>query len=68
MVEDILRNRAIRLFTYLKELTELRTKVVRNLHQYDELIWFSDIPKERGCFCAAWQQPSDYEPELWLRI
>lgn len=68
MVEDLLRNRAVRLFTYLKELTELRTKVVRNLDQYDELIWFSDIPKERGCFCAAWERLSDYEPELWMRI
>ncbi|HAG49870.1 MAG: hypothetical protein A2X87_04120 [Deltaproteobacteria bacterium GWC2_42_51] len=68
MAENVLRNRAIRLFTYLKELTELRTKVVRNLDHYDELIWFSDIPIERGCFCSAWRQPFDYEPELWLRI
>lgn len=68
MTEDVLRNRAIRLFTYLKELTELRTKVIRTLDQYDDVIWFSDIPKKRGCFCSAWRQSSDYEPDLWLRI
>ena len=52
--EDEIRDRAIRLFTFLRELTELRTTTVRNCDQYEKVIWFDDIPQEVGCDCIAW--------------
>jgi len=68
MSQDIARDRSIRLFTYLKELSELKTKVVRSIEQYEDVLWLSDIPHERGCFCAAWQTTDEEEPELWVRV
>ncbi len=64
-----LRNRAAALYTFLKEFTELRTKAVRSLDQYDEVLWFSDVPREPECDCAAWHRGRDRESgEVWLEI
>ena len=50
----LVRDRAVRLFTYLKELTELRTDVRRNCDDYDQVVWWAEIPREKECYCAAW--------------
>ncbi|MGH7427066.1 MAG: AAA domain-containing protein [Candidatus Methylomirabilaceae bacterium] len=63
------RNRATALYTFLKEFTELRTKTVRSLDQYEHVLWFSDIPREAECNCAAWHRGQDGESgEVWLEI
>lgn len=38
------QDRAIRLFTYLKEITELRTKPVRDFANYEDVIWLCNLP------------------------
>ena len=65
---DLIRDRAIRLFTYLRELTKLRSKVIRTLDNYDSVLWFSDIPREQGCFTQAWGAEQDGSEEIWLEI
>lgn len=60
-------DRATRLFRFLKELTELRLKTIRNLESY-EVLWFNDIPRKEGCFCAAWPKNLDVSDELWVEI
>ena len=49
-----LRDKAVRLFTYLKEVCQLRFVVVRDRRNYDLLLWFHDIPREPECLCIAW--------------
>lgn len=67
--DEHIRDRAIRLFTFLRELTELRTTTVRSLEQYEKVLWFSDIPREQGCHCIAWGPIEDDErSEIWLEI
>ena len=39
------KEKSVQLFTYLKELSALRTKQVKNINNYEEVLWFSDIPK-----------------------
>ena len=48
--DEMVRANTIRVFTYLKELAQLRTKVIRDCLDYEDLIWFNDIPKEKGCY------------------
>ena len=60
-------DRAIRLFRFLKELTELRLKTIRNLESY-EVLWLKDIPCREGCFCAAWSKSKDVSDELLVKI
>ena len=69
-----IRDRAIRLFTYLKELCALRTIRTRDVASYDQVFWFSEIPHDRLCRCIAWQssdpslQATDQTPDVWIQI
>jgi len=49
-----IRDRAIRLFTYLKELCMLRTTQVRTAASYDQVFWINDLPRDKLCQCVAW--------------
>lgn len=63
------RDRAIRLFTFLRELTELRTKTIRTSDQYKKVLLFNDIPREPGCRRIAWGSVEDVkQSEVWLEI
>jgi len=64
-----LRDRAIRLFSFLRDLTELRTRTIRTIDQYDTVIWFQDIPHEPECHCIAWSKEIEEEhADVWLQI
>jgi very-short-patch-repair endonuclease len=64
---DELRDKAVRLFTYLKEVCQLRFVVVRDCRNYDHLLWFHDIPREPECFCIAWNGPTETN-ESWIEV
>ncbi len=56
------RDRAIELYTFLKEFVQLRTRTIRDVSSYEqdgEVIWAADIPRERVMLL--------YEPARWLR-
>lgn len=64
-----IRDRAIRLFTFLRELSELRTKMIRTSGEYETVLWFNKIPREKECYCIAWQPIDDEEhSEIWVEI
>jgi hypothetical protein len=60
------RDRAIRLFEYLKRLAELRTRTVRDLDEYTEVVWFAEVPSEPECRVATGVRPAD--PARWLTL
>lgn len=65
---DHIRDRAIRLFTYLRELTQLRSKVIRTLKDYENVLWLSDIPREQGCFTQVWGVSQEGQEDIWVEI
>ncbi len=40
--------RAVRLFRYLRDLSELRTRAVRDIDSYEEVVWFEGLPAAFG--------------------
>ncbi len=67
--DEQVRARATRLFTFLRELTELQSKTVRTIDQYDKALWFKAIPREPGCHCIAWRPIEDQEEsDVWVEI
>jgi very-short-patch-repair endonuclease len=62
------RQKAVALFSYLKELSQLRNRIIRSLDQdqYEEVLWYSSIPEEPGCFSAA-RKPEE-EPDCWVQV
>jgi very-short-patch-repair endonuclease len=66
---DSSHQRAISLFTYLKELSALRTRMVRTVDSYESVVWLADIPRERECFSASWfAEPGKRDEDSWIRI
>ena len=65
---DILQDRAIRLFSFLRELAMLKTRVVRDLDHYERVVWFSDIPKYKGCFSVLSPETDRLQDTTWLEI
>ncbi len=66
--DSIVRDKAVRLFTYLKELTELRSDVKRSCDDYDQVVWWTEIPQEKECYCAAWDLGREAAYDDWIRV
>ena len=46
---DLNKNTAIGLLKFLKEFSELRSKKILTVDQFESVIYFSDIPQEKEC-------------------
>src|SRR5262245_15782186 len=66
VAQDDVRDRAVRLFTFLKEYTQLRASTALTTDAYDEVIWLADVSDLPGCHCAAVEPTRD--GEVWLEI
>ncbi len=56
------------LFRFLLDFVALRTKTVRDVSQYEDIVWLADIPRRRGCHCAVWGTGEDTETHSWLSV
>ena len=68
------RDKAIRLFTYLKELCALRTTQVRKVESYDQVFWLCDLPRHKLCRSTIWRLTdpqslgSEQHADPWIEI
>jgi hypothetical protein len=60
--------KVIRLVNYLTAIARLRTKLIRDLNEYQNVVWLSRVPRERGCFTRAWAQDEEHEPDEWVEV
>jgi hypothetical protein len=60
--------KVLRLLDYLLRLATLRTKLIRDIAEYENVLWVSDVPHERGCFTQAWGGDEEHEPDEWLEV
>lgn len=61
-------DKAIRLLDYLLRLASLRTRLIRDIDEYEKVLWVSSVPHERGCFTQAWGRDEEHEPDEWLEV
>lgn len=64
---ELIRDRSVRLFSFLRELSKLKTKIVRSLEDYAEVIWLDDVAHRRGTFCIA-NSPEVSGQEVWIEV
>ena len=63
------QQKVARLVDYLRRLATLRTKLIRNVADYERgVLWVSTVPHERGCFTQAWGRDEEHEPDEWLEV
>ena len=65
---DKIRDKAADLFTFLKELTSLRTRTIRTLDNYERILWFHEIPCEPECYSFLRDTPGEDRQEPWIEI
>lgn len=61
-------DRARRLFLYLRDLTELRSKPTRDVDQYEQVVWFSELPGSSGAWSSFHEPDGTEEVDIWLSI
>jgi superfamily I DNA and/or RNA helicase/very-short-patch-repair endonuclease len=57
-----------RLIDYLERLSSLRRNSIRDIDNYEKVLWMSDIPREKFCFTQAWGRDEEYEEDVWLEV
>ncbi|MBW2127589.1 MAG: AAA family ATPase, partial [Deltaproteobacteria bacterium] len=64
----VLRDRAVRLFKFLRELARLRRRIVRDLFEYERVVWFHDMPEYKGCFSILGLESDTSQDTTWLEV
>jgi hypothetical protein len=67
MQDQITESKAVRLARYLNDFVRLRRTTVYDVHKYDSVLWFCDMPQERECRCPAWSDGADPQGP-WLTV
>ena len=68
MTQNRANEKAIRLIDYLLRLASLRTKLIRDIADYERTLWISSIPHEKGCFTQAWGRNEEYDSDVWIEV
>lgn len=58
---------SLRLARYLREFVALRSKTVRDVDEYDSVLWFHEMPQTSDCRSGAWIDAYD-QAEPWLEV
>lgn len=72
-VDDILtdttaKSKVVRLVEYLTRVASLRTKLIRDVDEYQNVLWIKDVPRKKGCFTQAWGRDEDFDPDVWVEV
>ncbi|MER3423690.1 MAG: hypothetical protein C4293_11110 [Nitrospiraceae bacterium] len=62
------KSKVIRLVDYLTRLASLRIKLIRDLSEYQNVLWIKDVPRQKGCFTQAWGRDEDFDPDVWVEV
>ena len=66
--QEVLRDRAVRLFKFLRELALLKSKTVRDLSEYEKVVWFNDVPQCKNCLSVLSPESDKLQDSTWLEI
>src|ERR671924_157744 len=62
------KSKVIRLVDYLTRLASLRTKIIRDVSEYQNVLWIKDVPRQKGCFTQAWGCDEDFDSDVWIEV
>ena len=69
--QDPVIKQAKNLFRFLAEVKKLSSPSIKDYENYDQVIWISEIPREKECYTKAWGligQPAEIEKDSWIEI
>lgn len=65
-----LRDKALRFFKFLRELSRLKSRTVRNIDAYEDVFWLADLESRPGCTSALEGEAAREKlgADTWLEI
>lgn len=66
--QDVTRDRAYRIFSYLRELAKRKSKTVRNILEYESTIWFHEIPEHKRCYSILSPSDDEISDDIWIEV
>ncbi len=66
--QKTVKDRAIGLFQFLKEIVQIRSVVTRDLSEFIDVLWLHELPQQDGCYCAGWPQHQNADDNVWVEI
>lgn len=66
LVTPHIQAKAINLVRYLREVAQLGAKPVKDVKNYEKVLWLSALPHVEGCWTQAWD--ADAERDEWLLV
>ena len=67
-IPHIANKKIARLVDYLLRMATLRSKLIRDIAEYEKILWLNSIPHERECFTQAWGRDEEHELDEWLEV
>src|SRR5215510_13763443 len=66
---SLIRDRSVRLFTFLRKFVEARSKVIRSLDLYVSVLWGNDFPDAPEVYSIAKRSDNlTSDPDLWFEV
>lgn len=62
------KSKVVRLVDYLMRIALLRTKIIRDVSEYQNVLWVKDIPMQKGCFTQGWGRNENFDPDVWIEV
>ena len=61
-------DKVIRLIDFLVRLTSIRSKIERDISQYECVVWISSLPNDKNCYTRAWGSSAEHDEDEWLEV
>ena len=69
MTETKNRDSVLKLLNFLKEFNTLKLKKILNVNSFDEVLWMSEVPKEKECCSIIYDLNSEnINFNKWIEI
>lgn len=62
-------SRILRFVNYLTALVKVNTRTIRDLEEFQKVLWLSEIPREpKHCFTRAWGEQEESGDDTWIEV
>ena len=66
---DKARSNVINVIEYLSSLAKVNAVVVRDIENYQNILWLSDIPRDgTNCYARTWGADENTPDDIWLEV
>ena len=63
------KDKLLHFLEYLTALARVNTKIIRELDEYQKVLWIHEIPREpKYCFARSWGETEEHFDDIWIEV